>query len=84
MRVADSMDAMMYDRPYRKALTADMLRKELLACRGSAFDPNIIDAVLQPDCWNELVRLRKDSLEPVDIGEDPLTVESPRTMLRAI
>jgi HD-GYP domain-containing protein (c-di-GMP phosphodiesterase class II) len=84
MRVADSIDAMMHDRPYRKALTTEALRTELLACRGGAFDPNILDAVLQPDCWNELVRLRKDPAEPAEIGEDPQVIEPPRTMLRAI
>ena len=39
--VADSYDAMISDRPYRKALTKKQAREEIKRCAGSQFDPNI-------------------------------------------
>lgn len=43
---ADTIDAMTTDRPYRKALGPDDVKKELLRMRGRQFDPNILDALL--------------------------------------
>jgi putative nucleotidyltransferase with HDIG domain len=44
---ADTIDAMTTDRPYRAALDATAVRKELLRFRGSQFDPAICDALLR-------------------------------------
>lgn len=44
--ISDSVDAMMTDRPYRKALSVDEVRKELLRNSGSQFDPIVVDATL--------------------------------------
>lgn len=44
---ADTIDAMTTDRPYRAALDAPSVRKELLRFRGSQFDPQICDALLR-------------------------------------
>jgi len=47
---ADTIDAMTTDRPYRKALSPDAVRLELIRCRGQQFDPDICDALLaSPD-----------------------------------
>lgn len=43
---ADTIDAMMTDRPYRKALNESQVREELLKMRGKQFDPTICDALL--------------------------------------
>jgi HD-GYP domain-containing protein (c-di-GMP phosphodiesterase class II) len=43
---ADTIDAMTTDRPYRKALGAQDVRAELLKHRGTQFDPNICDALI--------------------------------------
>jgi putative nucleotidyltransferase with HDIG domain len=45
--ICDSVDAMMTDRPYRKALTVEEVRKELLRNSGSQFDPVVIEAALK-------------------------------------
>jgi HD-GYP domain-containing protein (c-di-GMP phosphodiesterase class II) len=41
----DAYNAMTTDRPYRPALPAEKARAELLAHRGSQFDPTVVDAL---------------------------------------
>jgi diguanylate cyclase (GGDEF)-like protein/PAS domain S-box-containing protein len=47
LSVVDSYDAMTSDRPYRKALSQETARGELLRCAGSQFDPTVVSAFLQ-------------------------------------
>jgi HD-GYP domain-containing protein (c-di-GMP phosphodiesterase class II) len=42
---ADTIDAMTTDRPYRAALDATSVRKELLRVSGTQLDPQICDAL---------------------------------------
>src|SRR5581483_966630 len=42
--VADTLDAMTSDRPYRRALTWDDAREEILAQSGRQFDPVVVEA----------------------------------------
>ena len=51
---ADTIDAMTTDRPYRAALDAASVRKELLRCKGSQFDPTICDALLRSPEYSRL------------------------------
>ena len=44
--VADTVDAMRTDRPYRPAATYEETVRELERCRGTQFDPSIIDVAL--------------------------------------
>lgn len=44
--VADAYDAMSSDRCYRKALTKEAIRQQLVQGRGTQFDPEILDAFL--------------------------------------
>jgi putative nucleotidyltransferase with HDIG domain len=44
--LCDSIDAMLSDRPYRKALSVTDVRLELLRCAGTQFDPRIVDVIL--------------------------------------
>lgn len=44
--ISDSIDAMMTDRPYRKALSMDQTRQELLRNSGTQFDPVVVEAAL--------------------------------------
>lgn len=46
LTVADAYDAMTSDRPYRKAMSIEDAKEELLACSGSYFDPMIVNAFL--------------------------------------
>ncbi len=44
--IADTIDAMTTDRPYRKRLPLDVVIAELQKCRGTQFDPQLIDVVV--------------------------------------
>jgi len=47
--VADTFDAMTSTRPYRQALGLDVARDEIVRCRGSQFDPDVVDAFLESE-----------------------------------
>ncbi len=42
--LADSLSAMLQDRPYRKARTFESACKEIIHCSGSQFDPRVVEA----------------------------------------
>ena len=44
--IADAYDAMRSDRIYRKGLDPETIHKELIRCKGTQFDPAMIDAFL--------------------------------------
>lgn len=44
--IADTIDAMTTDRPYRKRLTLDVVINELQKCKGTQFDPALIEVVV--------------------------------------
>jgi putative nucleotidyltransferase with HDIG domain len=54
--VADTLDAITSDRPYRGARTFDAARAEILRCSGSQFDPAVVEVFLKipDDLWTEL------------------------------
>jgi len=54
--VADAMDAITSDRPYRKARSFDAAREEILRCSGSQFDPAVVEVFLRipTELWHEL------------------------------
>lgn len=54
--VADALDAITSDRPYRKAHTFDAAREEILRCSGSQFDPTVVEFFLKipNELWQEL------------------------------
>lgn len=43
----NAYDAMTQDRAYRKALPADVAVDEILSNRGTQFDPNIADVIVE-------------------------------------
>ena len=53
---ADTLDAMTSDRPYRKALTMEEAKAEIIKFRGRQFDPAICDRIVEPDVWAELYK----------------------------
>lgn len=70
--VCDSVDAMMTARPYRDALPPYEVRRELRRCRGSQFDPSVVDAFL------ELGILESFSGEPAKVAaKTPPTADLP-------
>ena len=44
---ADCFDAMASDRPYRPGLSMDEAITEIVRCRGTQFDPDVVDAVVR-------------------------------------
>lgn len=54
IRFADTIDAMVTQRPYRRALGPDEVRAEVVRCRGTQFDPGIADGVLSARTWDLL------------------------------
>lgn len=54
--VADALDAMISDRPYRRALPISHAREEIQRCSGTQFDPQVVQVFLSmPDSlWLEL------------------------------
>jgi putative nucleotidyltransferase with HDIG domain len=54
--VADTLDAITSDRPYRKARGFDSAREEILRCSGTQFDPGVVEVFLKipNELWQEL------------------------------
>src|SRR5215467_1399526 len=54
--IADSLDAMVSDRPYRRALPMSHAREEIKRCSGSQFDPEVVKVFLSipEQHWIEL------------------------------
>jgi len=46
LTVADAFDAMIHDRPYRKALSLEKAKLELISGSNKQFDKNVVDALL--------------------------------------
>jgi putative nucleotidyltransferase with HDIG domain len=66
--VADALDAMISDRPYRKALTISHARDEIQRCAGTQFDPEVAEVFLAMPAtlWNEL---REDIGKPYCLSQ---------------
>ena len=70
MAVADSLDAMTTDRPYRKALSFEAAVAEIRRNSGSQFDSNVVDAFLGALDDPAFERLAENSpVPPVDNSE---------------
>lgn len=54
--IADTLDAITSDRPYRKARSFDAAREEILRCSGTQFDPAVVEVFLKTpnELWHEL------------------------------
>jgi len=54
--LADALDAMISDRPYRKAFSIAQAREEIKRCSGTQFDPNVVEVFLKipEEHWLEL------------------------------
>ncbi len=78
--VADTLDAMTTDRPYRQALPLSVARAEILRESGRQFDPEVVRAFLSiPErVWEDIrlevaglrsdMRLASSSQAPADLG----------------
>lgn len=54
--IADALDAITSDRPYRKASSFERAREEIQRCAGSQFDPEVVEVFLglPGELWPEL------------------------------
>jgi response regulator RpfG family c-di-GMP phosphodiesterase len=66
--VTDTLDAMTSERPYRKALSFQDAREEIVRCSGSQFDPDVVQAFLSipEDAWHRM-RIEASQLSFVGI-----------------
>ncbi len=69
--VVDTFDAMTSDRPYRAALSVQVVREELQRCKGTQFDPQVVDEFLSIEeaTWDTI---RKTVHENVILLEDEI------------
>jgi hypothetical protein len=63
--IADTIDAMTTDRPYRKRLPLDVVLAELQKCKGTQFDADLIDVVVRSVAVRRLIG---GVVEPADSG----------------
>jgi putative nucleotidyltransferase with HDIG domain len=54
IRLADTIDAMTTERPYRPMRSEPEVRAEIVRCRGTQFDPSIVDRILSSPAWAHL------------------------------
>lgn len=69
--VADTLDAITSDRPYRKSQTFDAARKEIERCAGTQFDKEVVTAFLSITV-DELMELRRKRDPGADSGLPPM------------
>jgi putative nucleotidyltransferase with HDIG domain len=67
--IADTLDAMTSDRPYRKGTTFAAASEEIARCSGGQFDPGIVEVflALPTESWAEL-RAETERLSPVSLS----------------
>jgi putative nucleotidyltransferase with HDIG domain len=64
--VVDAFDAMISDRPYRQGMAVERAIAELKCCRGTQFDPQVVDAVIALYEEGRLAPNHAPTLDPAD------------------
>jgi putative nucleotidyltransferase with HDIG domain len=54
IRFADTIDAMTTERPYRRNMSPEEVRSEIVRCRGTQFDPQLVDQLLSSPTWRTM------------------------------
>ncbi len=70
--VADTVDAMLSDRPYRRALSPQEVSRELIRFSGRQFDPRVIEAFLASDLICQAAERAEAARTPVPVRKAPL------------
>ena len=78
--VADTLDAITSDRPYRKARSFDAAREEILRCSGTQFDPAVVEAFVKipNELWQELraeIGNQNNRFSPFEIAAHRVSLE---------
>ncbi len=71
--IADTMDAMTTDRPYRTALTFERVIEELRRLAGRQFDPGLVEVVVRSGAIRAMVAARA-AREPANVPQGALAV----------
>jgi putative nucleotidyltransferase with HDIG domain len=71
IRFADTIDAMTTARPYRPVMTGAEVRAEIVRCRGSQFDPGLVDRLLSSPAWKSMFGPESGSPRYGEIGVMP-------------
>jgi HD-GYP domain-containing protein (c-di-GMP phosphodiesterase class II) len=66
--IADTIDAMTTDRPYRKALGFDAVVSELIKHRGTQFDPRLVDCAVNSVTIRRMIAEPNLGVSSVDVG----------------
>lgn len=84
--LADTIDAMSTSRPYREAMSADVVRAEVEREGGRQFDPRICRVLLGHETWAELRReiVLATSEYPVFAMPDPRSASVSARISRAV
>ncbi len=72
--LADTIDAMSTSRPYRPALSEEVVRAELRRESGRQFDPKICAAILTDEVWTEIRREIVLAIAEHPVSPDPSAV----------
>ncbi len=76
--VADTYDAMASNRSYRKALPQQVIREEIMKGRGTQFDPEIADIMLQmidEDKRYELKESKSSQKKVLVVDDQPMNIK---------
>ncbi len=71
LRIIDSFEAMVSDRPYRKALTMDEAIIELRGCAGKQFDPELVEDFISKVVMGRPAEETAVSHSVADLMDDP-------------
>jgi putative nucleotidyltransferase with HDIG domain len=79
IKVCDAVDAMLSDRPYRKALTIEAVEEQLVTYSGSQFDAAIVNAIVSSEMLGQHAdEVRFDGVNrPGELSEAPEVEEFP-------
>ena len=65
--VSDTIDAMTTDRPYRKRLPLEVVIAELQKCKGTQFDPNLVEVTVSSVAVRRLIAGAAAELQQRDV-----------------
>ncbi len=68
--IADTIDAMASDRPYRRGLSAEKIRAEIVRMSGIQFDPEMLKTLIESGTIDSVLRLACASHE-LDFAAEP-------------
>lgn len=72
--IADTIDAMASDRPYRRGLSAEKIRAEVVRMSGIQFDPEMLEALIAAGTIDTVLRLACASHEDEFAAEPTLAL----------